>query len=96
MASCCIIIVYLSSFRIHEVLGLDVLEDLKRRDWDDSHREVAPLKLADDGIEVDTSGLELEAKPKEAAVIKLTMEAYAENAGNLDRVPIKIYYPSAS
>lgn len=38
----------------------DVLEDLKRRDWDDSHREVAPLKLADDGIEVDTSGLELE------------------------------------
>ncbi len=38
----------------------DVLEDLKRRDWDDSHREVAPLKLAEDGIEVDTSGLELE------------------------------------
>ena len=38
----------------------DVLEDLKRRDWDDSHRDVAPLKLADDGIEVDTSGLELE------------------------------------
>ncbi len=38
----------------------DVLEDLKRRDWDDSHREVAPLKLANDGIEVDTSGLELE------------------------------------
>ena len=42
-----------------------------------------------------TSGLEIEAKPKENAVVKLTMEAYAENAGNLDRVPIKIYYPSA-
>ncbi|MBQ8994342.1 MAG: (d)CMP kinase [Oscillospiraceae bacterium] len=38
----------------------DVLEDLKRRDWDDSHRAVAPLKLADDGIEVDTSDLPLE------------------------------------
>ena len=43
-----------------EAVFEDVLEDLKRRDWDDSHREVAPLKLADDGIEVDTSGLELE------------------------------------
>jgi cytidylate kinase len=43
-----------------EAVYEDVLEDLKRRDWDDSHREVAPLKLADDGIEVDTSGLALE------------------------------------
>lgn len=42
-----------------------------------------------------TSGLEIEAKPKENAVVKLTMEAYAKNEGNLDRVPIKIYYPSA-
>jgi len=37
-----------------------VLEDLRKRDYDDSHREVAPLKLADDGIEVDTTGLGLE------------------------------------
>ena len=37
-----------------------VLEDLKRRDYNDSHRETAPLKLADDGIEVDTTGLSLE------------------------------------
>ena len=40
-----------------------------------------------------TSGLKIEGKNKENAVIKLTMEAYAENAGNLDRVPAKIYYP---
>lgn len=40
-----------------------------------------------------TSGLKIEGKNKENAVIKLTMEAYAENAGNLDRVPVKIYYP---
>ena len=40
-----------------------------------------------------TSGLKIEGKAKENSVIKLTMEAYAENAGNLDRVPVKIYYP---
>lgn len=42
-----------------------------------------------------TSGLKIEGKNKENAVIKLTMEAYAENAGNLDRVPVRIYYPTA-
>ncbi len=40
-----------------------------------------------------TSGMEIEAKPKEAAVVKLTMEAYANNEGDLDTLPIKIYYP---
>jgi hypothetical protein len=42
-----------------------------------------------------TSGLEIEAKNKEAAVVKLTMEAYADNKGNLDTLPVKIYYPAA-
>jgi hypothetical protein len=42
-----------------------------------------------------TSGLKIEGKAKEAAVIALTMEAYADNAGDLDRVPARIYYPSA-
>ena len=41
-----------------------------------------------------TSGLKIEGKNKENSVIKLTMEAYAENEGNLDRVPVKIYYPT--
>lgn len=41
-----------------------------------------------------TSGLKIEGKNKENAVIKLTMEAYAENAGNLDSIPVKIYYPT--
>ena len=40
-----------------------------------------------------TSGMELEAKNKEAAVVKLTMEAYANNEGDLDTLPVKIYYP---
>ena len=43
-----------------------------------------------------TSGLKIEGKNKENAVIKLTMEAYAENDGDLDRVPAKIYYPSSA
>lgn len=41
-----------------------------------------------------TSGLKIEGKNKENAVIKLTMEAYAENEGDLDRVPVRIYYPN--
>lgn len=43
-----------------------------------------------------TSGLKIEGKNKENTVIALTMEAYAENAGNLDRVPVRIYYPTAT
>ena len=40
-----------------------------------------------------TSGMEIEAKNKEAAVVKVTMECYAENEGDLDTLPVKIYYP---
>lgn len=43
-----------------------------------------------------TSGMELEAKNKEQATIKLTMEAYANNEGDLDTLPVKIYYPEDS
>lgn len=41
-----------------------------------------------------TSGMELEAKNKEQSVVKLTMEAYANNEGDLDTLPVKIYYPT--
>jgi hypothetical protein len=41
------------------------------------------------------SAFELEGKPKEQTVLKLVMEAYAENQGNLDTLPVKIYYPNA-
>lgn len=41
-----------------------------------------------------TSGLEVEAKNKEQSVIKLTLEAVAENTGDLDTLPVKIYYPA--
>lgn len=38
----------------------DVLEDLKKRDYQDSHREIAPLKPAEDSIVFNTTGNTLE------------------------------------
>lgn len=38
----------------------NVLSDIVQRDYNDSHREIAPLKQADDAILVDTSELDLE------------------------------------
>lgn len=40
-----------------------------------------------------TSGLEVEGKNKENAVFKMTLEACANIEGNLDTLPVKIYYP---
>lgn len=37
-----------------------VLDDMKLRDYQDSHREIAPLKKADDAIMLDSSNLTLE------------------------------------
>ena len=37
-----------------------VLADIRQRDYQDSHRAVAPLKQADDAILVDTSSLGLQ------------------------------------
>lgn len=42
------------------------------------------------------SGLELEPKKKEQSVLKLSIDAYAENDGDLDTLPVKIYYPKVS
>ena len=43
-----------------EVKFEDVLEDMNQRDYNDSHRAIAPLKQADDAVLVDTSDLNLE------------------------------------
>ena len=37
-----------------------ILNDIKKRDYDDSHRKVAPLKPAADAVVVDTSEYNLE------------------------------------
>jgi cytidylate kinase len=38
----------------------EVLAAIKKRDYDDSHRALNPLKKADDAIEIDTDGLTIE------------------------------------
>ena len=43
-----------------QVTFAKVLADLERRDYQDSHRAVAPLRPADDAVTVDTTGLSLE------------------------------------
>jgi len=37
-----------------------VLEDIRQRDWNDSHRAAAPLRAAEDAVMLDTSGLSFE------------------------------------
>jgi cytidylate kinase len=52
----------------------EVLADMIKRDYDDMHREIAPLKQAEDAIPVDTSGETLEesvAKIKDIVYKKL-------------------------
>lgn len=43
----------------------EVLADINQRDYNDTHRETAPLKKADDAIEVDSTKLDLEQTVEE-------------------------------
>ena len=47
----------------------EILEDIKKRDWQDMHRETAPLRQADDAILVDTTKLDLKQSADEIARI---------------------------
>ena len=38
----------------------EVLRDIEKRDWNDTHRDTAPLRRAPDAVLLDTSGLTLE------------------------------------
>lgn len=49
-----------------------VLADIKQRDYNDSHRKVAPLKKADDAIELETTTLTIDEVVAE--VIKIVKE----------------------
>lgn len=37
-----------------------VLSDMEERDYNDTHREITPLKKADDALELDTTGMSIE------------------------------------
>ena len=50
----------------------DVLADIIQRDYNDSHRAVAPLKQADDAVLLDTSDLDFDAAF--AALIQIIKE----------------------
>lgn len=50
----------------------DVLSELIERDYNDSHREIAPLKPAEDGVILDTTGLSLEDSV--SSIIKVIKE----------------------
>lgn len=50
-----------------------VLEDIKQRDYNDMHRDVAPLKQAEDAVLLDTTGMTIEeVKQKLRALIDET------------------------
>lgn len=55
-----------------EVDYKEVLDDLVQRDYNDSHREIAPLKPAEDGVILDTTGMTLEESIE--AIIKTVKE----------------------
>ncbi|MGN1090272.1 MAG: (d)CMP kinase [Huintestinicola sp.] len=49
----------------------EVLADVNKRDYDDSHREIAPLKQAEDAVLLDTTGISLEeSKDRIISMIK--------------------------
>ena len=52
-----------------------VLKEIQQRDYQDSHREIAPLKMARDSIEVDTSDLTIDQ------VVEKIKEIIAEKVG---------------
>ena len=54
------------------VMFEDVLADVNQRDYQDSHREIAPLKPSDDSVLLDTSNLNLEESIQ--AVINIVKE----------------------
>ena len=47
-------------------------EDIKKRDYNDSHRKVAPLKKADDAVELETTTMSIDEVVAE--VIKIVKE----------------------
>ena len=50
-----------------------VLEDIKQRDYNDMHRDVTPLKQAEDAVLLDTTGMTIEkVKQKLKALIDET------------------------
>jgi cytidylate kinase len=57
-----------------------VLEDIKQRDYNDTHRDIAPLKKADDAVEVDSTKMTLDEVIDE--IVRIIREKTGESSGN--------------
>lgn len=58
----------------------EIEKDLERRDYIDSHREISPLRKADDAIVLDTSDMTIEEEVE--AILRLFREKVGEEHGN--------------
>lgn len=88
-----------------EATGFTVLEDKAHIEDGDYIENFGFVGFTADGskqiivifeLALCTSGLELEPKNKEQSVVKLTLQAVANNEGDLDTLPVKIYYPTGA
>ncbi len=59
-----------------------VLEDIKQRDYNDTHRDIAPLKKADDAVEVDSTKMTLDEVID--AIVKIINDKTAGESGSGD------------
>lgn len=57
---------------------ISILEEVKKRDYIDSHRDFAPLVKANDAIEIDTSNLTIDE------VVDLVLKIINEKVGNIN------------
>ena len=62
----------------------DVLDDLNRRDYEDMHREIAPLKKADDAKLLDTSNMTLDESIN-AVIDMIKTVINNDNNGDVDK-----------
>ena len=56
----------------------DILKDIIQRDYQDMHREIAPLKQAEDAVLVDTTELNLEQSAE--AIVKVIKDKTGREA----------------
>lgn len=62
----------------------EVLADIKQRDYNDMHRDIAPLKRADDAIEVDTTSLNLDESIE--AIYNTIIKELEKKTDNSDKI----------
>ncbi len=62
----------------------EVLADIKQRDYNDMHRDIAPLKKANDAVEVDTTSLNLDESVE--VIYNTIIEELKKKPDNSDKI----------